>query len=106
MQNKKGHFVLDPVTGKRAIDKTTGRPLIENDMGVLSTKKYVPFNEAWNKILNDLWMSDSYNAKDQNGNYTPTSILGNVERLAKTDPFYESLFTRLEDIDGDIELQN
>lgn len=106
MQNKKGHFVLDPVTGKRAIDETTGRPLIENDMGVLSTKKYVPFNEAWNKILNDLWMSDSYNAKDQNGNYTPTSILGNVERLAKTDPFYESLFTRLEDIDGDIELQN
>lgn len=104
MQNQRTHWE----------DDGNGGHITVYDQGILSTPKYVPFNEAWNKILDNLWYSTSYDARDKNGEYEASSLMGNVKRLAKTDPFFETLYDRLKELEGDpengidadIELQN
>lgn len=80
----------------------------------LGSPVYIPFGQAWTKILSDLWNIESYGDIDSRGEYKSTSLRGKVKRLAKNSAFYRVLDQRLDDLDGcveagigpDIELQN
>lgn len=58
------------------------------------------FSEAWNKILNELWMSESYGEKDKDGNYKSSSLRGRVKQLADSDPFFKALDIKLNTLEG------
>jgi len=56
-------------------------------------------DEAWRLILDNLWMCDSFSERDEDGNYSPTSIMGIVESQIDTNPFFHALYEKLEDLD-------
>jgi hypothetical protein len=56
-------------------------------------------------------MCDSYSELDEDGKYSPTSIMGIVEAHENVDPFFYSLFRKLKDLDlsgkyGDTQLKS
>lgn len=97
-QIKMSHYDIDPITGEKIIiidtDRIFGAPL------------YTPFSEAWNQILTNLWDTDSYGKRGEDGEYLPTSIRGAVKRLAKSNKFFYQLDKKLDLIEDDIQLQN
>lgn len=60
--------------------------------------EYVPFSQAWNKVLNTLWDCESF--EDRYGNdYHRKSILGMAKRLGKSDPFFQTLYDNLKELE-------
>ena len=60
--------------------------------------EYVPFSQAWNKVLNTLWDCESF--EDRLGNdYHRKSIMGMAKRLGKSDPFFQTLYENLLEIE-------
>lgn len=71
---------------------------VYSEFGVPQTWSYT---EAWNKILNELWLCTSYGKMAENGiDYLDTSIRGRVKQLAKTDPFFYALDQKLNSLEG------
>lgn len=71
---------------------------------IFGIQEYWPYDETWNKILDDLWDCDSYDERDansMNGVYTDTSLRGKVKNLAKSDAFYYSVDKMLDSLDGE-----
>lgn len=81
-----------------------------DDFSNYGVPKYVPFDEAWNKILNELWSCTSFDKKI-NGEYSKNSIMGRATSLAESDPFFYSLKEKLESLNygeggGDVQLKS
>ena len=64
--------------------------------------EFVPFAETWNKIMEDLSECDSFDDTDESGDYSPSSIMYNVRRLSKVDPFYYQIYSRLSAVNDNI----
>lgn len=65
--------------------------------GIFQAPQYVSYDESWNKIKDDLWDCDSFDALNESKtDYDVNSIMYRVENLAKTDKFYEALRQKLE----------
>lgn len=65
--------------------------------------QFVPFSETWNKIMEDLSECDSFdNIDSETGDYTSSSIMYNVRRLAKVDSFYAYVYDQLNELNSDI----
>lgn len=75
---------------------------------LLGCNTYIPFSEAWTKVLSELWDIESYGIPDKNGNYPSTSLRGKIKQRAKNEWFYRVLDEKLDDLDydGDTELQS
>lgn len=97
-QIKKMHAEIDPFTGEKTFvyDKD---PIFGNAV-------YVPFDQAWNTILNSLWDTDSYAKIGKDNKYDKHSIRGVIQRLAEASPFFEALDKKLDLIKDDLELQS
>ena len=97
-QIKSSHYEIDDFSGEKVV--------VEDVDSIIGAPIYVPFAESWNQILNNLWDTDSYGKLDKNGEYLPTSIRGQVRRLAKSNKFFYMLDKKLDLINDDIQLQN
>lgn len=97
-QIKKMHAEIDPFTGEKTF--------IYDKDPIFGNSTYVPFDYAWNTILNSLWDTDSYAKIGKDNKYDKHSIRGVVQRLAKSSPFFESLDKKLDLIKDDLELQS
>ena len=97
-QIKKMHAEIDPFTGEKTF--------IYDKDPIFGNSTYVPFDQAWNTILNSLWDTDSYAKIGKDNKYDKHSIRGVVQRLAKSSPFFESLDKKLDLIKDDLELQS
>ena len=98
-----------PIYQKQYLDD--GSPQYNLDRDDYGTVKMYDSDQAWRKIIDTLWMCDSYSETDEEGNYSPTSIMGIVESHKNVDPFFYSLFMKLQDLDlsgefGDIQLKS
>lgn len=69
-----------------ADDGTKSRVKVKD--GIFGLTKTIPFNIAWNKILENLW-----NVSDWN------SLLNKVRRLSQADPFFGTLLDLIDDPD-------
>lgn len=88
-------------------DLNAGKQLVYAADDILGWAQYVPYNEAWNLVLDNLWSCDSYNEKDKQGNYLSTSIMGRCQNLSKSMAFFAVLYQKLQDeVGDDIQLQN
>lgn len=98
---EKGKFVLDPETGEREYET------LYNDI-ITDVPLYWSYGEAWSSILKNLWMCESYDDIDPNtGVYATNSIKGKVKQLAdRKMALFVALNDKLEEISGDIELEN
>ena len=88
-----------------------GTPQYDLDRDDYGTVKMYDSDKAWRKILDALWMCDSYSEMGEDGKYSPTSIMGLVESQKSTEPFFYSLYQKLQDLDmsgeyGDIQLKS
>lgn len=97
-QIKKMHAEIDPFTGEKTF--------VYDKDPIFGNSTYVPFDQAWNTILNSLWDTDSYAKIGKDNKYDKHSIRGVVQRLAKSSPFFESLDKKLDLIKDDLELQS
>lgn len=86
-QVKDRRFVYDKETGERS--------LVDVQHPLTGLNGFVSFDDAWMKILNNLHDVDGYQ-----------EFLKEVGRLAKTDAFFASLLENLNQIEGDVELEN
>lgn len=99
-----------PIYSKHYLDDGTPQYDLERDD--YGTVKMYDSDQAWRKIIDTLWMCDSYSEMDENGNdYSPTSIMGIVKSHRNTDPFFYSLYEKLQDLElsgefGDIQLKS
>lgn len=98
---EKGKFVLDPETGEREYETQF------NDI-ISDVPLYWSYSEAWSSILKNLWMCESYDNIDPNtGVFAANSIRGKVKQLAdRKMALFVALNDKLEEIEGDIELEN
>lgn len=98
---EKGKFVLDPETGEREYQTQF------NDI-ISDVPLYWSYSEAWSYILKNLWMCESYDNIDPNtGVFAANSIRGKVKQLAdRKMALFVALNDKLEEIEGDIELEN
>lgn len=88
-------------------DLNAGKQLVYAADDILGWAQYVPYNEAWNLVLDNLWSCDSYNEKDKQGHYLSTSIMGRCQNLSKSMAFFAVLYQKLQDeVGDDIQLQN
>jgi hypothetical protein len=62
-------------------------------------KTYDP-DEAWRTMLDALWSCTSFSDMEE-GHYSPYSIMGLVETKKNADPFFYSLFEKLQEIEYD-----
>ena len=87
-------------------DKTkySKRPVVRTD-DILGFTVYVPYGQAWNKVMNALWQAESF-GKKINGRYARTSIMGMVERRKDAEPFFNQLWSRLKQAEGDLQLES
>lgn len=95
-----------PVLKKEALPN--GRTKTSREIDSFGSEKFYDFNQAWTKILSDLWMCTSLDDKwksDGNGHkageYKMSSIFGRVKSLAEADVFYESLMNKLQSISNE-----
>jgi hypothetical protein len=100
---------LIPVYAKHYLDDGTPQYDLERDD--YGTIKMYDSDQAWRKIIDTLWMCDSYAELDENGKYSPTSIMGIVESHKNVEPFFYSLYMKLQDLDlqgeyGDTQLKS
>lgn len=98
-----------PIYQKQYLDDGTIQYNLDRDD--YGTVKMYDSDQAWRKIIDTLWMCDSYSEIDENGKYSPTSIMGIVDAHRNVDPFFYSLFMKLQDLDlsgefGDIQLKS
>lgn len=98
-----------PVYQKQYLDDGSVQYNLDRDD--YGTVKMYDSDQAWRKIIDTLWMCDSYSEMDENGKYSPTSIMGIVESHKNIDPFFYSLFIKLQDLDmsgefGDTQLKS
>lgn len=98
---EKGKFVLDPETGEREYQT-------QFDDIISDVPLYWSYSEAWSSILKNLWMCESYDNIDPNtGVFAVNSIRGKVKQLAdRKMALFVALNDKLEEIEGDIELEN
>ena len=98
---EKGKFVLDTETGEREYQTQF------NDI-ISDVPLYWSYSEAWSSILKNLWMCESYDNIDPNtGVFAANSIRGKVKQLAdRKMALFVALNDKLEEIEGDIELEN
>ena len=73
-------------------DLNAGKQLVYAADDILGWAQYVPYNEAWNLVLDNLWSCDSYNEKDKQGHYLSTSIMGRCQNLSKSMAFFAVLY--------------
>ena len=71
----------------------------------------VPFDEVWNKLLENLYTAQSLDAVDKKGRYLETSMMGMIQNLAKTDWFFAAVYDKIQQLSndgehGDIELRS
>jgi hypothetical protein len=71
----------------------------------------VPFDEVWNKLLENLYTAQTLDAVDKKGKYLETSMMGMIENLAKTDWFFAAVYDKISQLSndgehGDIELRS
>lgn len=83
---------------KRDFDSDTGFTEEFDDYGV---QKLYMFDEAWNKMSNELAMCQSFADKNEDGTYKASSILGTVQRNATSDAFWYSLNQKLNELEED-----
>lgn len=83
---------------KRDFDSETGFVEEFDDYGV---QKLYTFDEAWNKMSNELAMCQSFSDKNEDGTLKSSSILGTVQRNSTTDAFWYSLNQKLEALEED-----
>lgn len=98
-----------PMYSKHYLEDGTPQYDIERDD--YGTTKMYDSDQAWRKIIDTLWACDSYSEREQDGSYSPTSIMGLVENQKNVDPFFYSLYQKLQDLDysgeyGDIQLKS
>lgn len=79
------------------------KKLIYNTDDLLHSPIYMPFGEVWTRILEELWSAETYDAKDEDGNYFPTSLRGMIDSRKENDALYRILDERLSELDGDPE---
>lgn len=84
--------------------KYSKKPVVKTDE-ILGATVYVPYGQAWNKVLNALWQAESF-GKKVNGKYARNSIMGMVERRKDAEPFFNQLYQRLLQAEGDIQLES
>lgn len=70
--------------------KYSKKPVVKTDE-ILGATVYVPYGQAWNKVLNALWQAESF-GKKVNGKYARNSIMGMVERRKDAEPFFNQLY--------------
>lgn len=71
----------------------------------------VPFDEVWNKLLENLYTAQSLDAVDKKGRYLETSMMGMIQNLAKTDWFFAAVYDKIQQLSndgeyGDVELRS
>lgn len=98
-----------PIYQKQYMDDGTVQYNLDRDD--YGTVRMYDADQAWRKIIDTLWMCDSYSEIDKDGKYSPTSIMGIVESHKNVDPFFYSLYEKLQDLDmsgeyGDIQLKS
>lgn len=87
-------------------DKTKySKQLVVRTDDILGSTIYVPYGQAWNKVMNALWQAESF-GKKINGRYARTSIMGMVERRKDAEPFFNQLWNRLKQAEGDLQLES
>lgn len=99
-----------PVLVQRVLKN--GTKSITASVDEFGSQMFYDFNQAWTKMLTDLWMCTSLDDVWQEdvknkvtgaiihkaGEYKASSIFGRVQDLAKADVFYESLMRKLKSI--------
>lgn len=98
-----------PMYSKQYMEDGTVQYSAERDD--YGTVRMYDSDQAWRKIIDVLWMCDSYSEMDEDGNYSPSSIMGIVQTYRNIDPFFYSLYEKLQDLDlsgeyGDIQLKS
>ena len=69
---------------------------------IFGSTEYIPFGQVWNKILNNLYTCDSFDDKDEKTNeYLESSLVGQIKRLKESDPFFESVYRKIEPLIDD-----
>lgn len=94
-QIEKRRFEYDELTGEKRAVSVPDR--------FLGLRQYEPFGEAWTKMLNDLWMCDSFDEIDEKSDnpenpYAKTSLMYKVIMLSKSQPFYTAVREKLESL--------
>jgi len=64
------HAEIDPFTGEKTF--------VYDKDSIFGNPTYVPFDQAWNTILNSLWDTDSYAKIGKDNKYDKHSIRGVV----------------------------
>lgn len=92
---RKGHLIPN---------EDGSKTLIYEQDDLLQSPIYMPFGEVWNRILEDLWSVETYDDRDNNGQYLPNSLRGMIARKKENDAFYRILDEKLSELDGNTEL--
>lgn len=58
------------------------------------------YNNAWNFITDHLWLCESIDEVDKDGNYKQSSMMGMIQRLAEGNTFFYSLLQKMNTIDS------
>ena len=85
--NAKLFFYSMPLEKYQIADDGTKQRVKVKD-GIFGLTKTVPFNIAWNKILENLWNVDDWD-----------SLINKVRRLSQADPFFGTLLDLIDDPD-------
>ena len=98
-----------PVYSKHYLEDGTVQYTLERDD--YGTVKMHDADKAWRRMIDTLWACESYSDMDQNGKYSPTSIMGIVSSYKNIDPFFYGLFEKLQSLDfsgeyGDMQLKS
>ena len=98
-----------PMYTKQYLDDGDSQYILERDD--YGTARMYDSDQAWRKIIDTLWSCDSYSELDENGHYSPTSIMGMVEMYKNIDQFFYGLYKKLQDLEfsgeyGDIQLKS
>lgn len=70
-------------------------PVLDEMLGI---QRYWDQDYAWNKILDDMWYAETFDAVDDGGEYMSNSILGIAKRSANIHPFYKAVYEKLQNV--------
>lgn len=90
----------------RKVYDENGKYEYEYKTDKFGTTEFWSYDEVWNLILNNLWKCNSLDETDESGNYSPKSIRGTVQRLAKSNVMFKALDEKFDDIEDDSNLRS
>ena len=81
----------------------------EEELDPFNNPKLYSFSEVWVAMNDYLHNTDSFDKKDEKGDYLPNSTLGIAQRVSKSNPMFVPIFRKLEKVvdkdDFDISLK-